>query len=114
MGLGEGRNKQIRTLGITTDLALLDPSVIRLCSIRFHGRLNIEENSKRKFRSYYGLDWCRIAHEGLKTGDFIRLHKNKIDNVSVPCFKATSKPKQYIIEQPKPQGLIQTLKRIFS
>ena len=66
-----GRNIAVRSILITTDLALLDASVIRRCSQRFHGKLNIEENSKRKFRAYYGKDFCRIANEGLQVGDFI-------------------------------------------
>jgi len=44
--------------------------------VRFHGSLGIEENSKRKFRVYYGKDWTRIAFEGLQVGDFIRLDEN--------------------------------------
>jgi len=91
-----GRNFRIRCVLITTDLALLDTSAIRLCSVRFHGSLNIEENSKRKFKSYYGKDWCRVAHEGLSTGDFVILSKKKLTIKSVPLFKPTSQPQLHI------------------
>lgn len=92
-----GRNFRIRCVLITTDLALLDPSVIRLCSIRFHGSLNVEENSKRKFKAYYGKDWSRVAFEGLGSGDFILLSNKKLRIKSVPLFKPTAKP-QLVIE----------------
>ena len=91
-----GRNRNIRTVLITVDLALIDASVIRQSAIRFHGFLNIEENSKRKFKSYYGKDYQRIATEGLDSGDFIRLHKRKLNIVSVPLFRARRKPKLYV------------------
>lgn len=86
-----GRNKNIRTVLMTVDLALLDPSAIRQCGIRFYGFINPEENSKRKFRSYRGLDWLRIV-EHIETGTFIRLHKRKLDIVSVPLFQGKHAP----------------------
>lgn len=98
-----GRNIKARCLLITTDLALLDPSVIRLCGIRFHGFLNIEENSKRKFKSYYGKDNTRIAFEGLECGDFLRLHKRKLEPISVYEFRARHKPKLCVHFEPKPE-----------
>ena len=52
-----GRNHKLRVLGISVDLALLDPSFIRLCQQRYHAKLGIEGNAKRRFRDYYGLDW---------------------------------------------------------
>jgi len=113
-----GRNKGVRTVLVTTDLALLDASIIRLCGIRFHGFLNIEENSKRKFRNYYGKDYARIAFEGLESGDFIRLHKRRLDIISVPLFEAKHKAKLYVsfkqTEQPqqhKQPSLLQQLKQ---
>lgn len=90
-----GRNVNIRGVLITTDLALLDASVIRLCGIRFHGFLNVEENSKRKFRHYYGKEWTQVANDSLKVGDFIRLHKRKLDIVTVPEFKTSHVPEQW-------------------
>lgn len=108
-----GRNFNTRCLLISTDLALIDASIIRLCGVRFHGFLNVEENSKRKFRAYYGLDWCRIANEGLGVGDFIRFLQHKRDKplevVSVPLFVPKTKPRQYV---PKPtQPKIRKIKK---
>ena len=95
-----GRNFKTRAILITSDLALIDPSVIRLCSIRFHGNLNVEENSKRKFKSYYGKDWSRIAFEALESGDFIQLSNKQLNIISVPLFTPTTTPKLHIdIEQ---------------
>ena len=91
-----GRNHRLRGILITTDLALLDPSAIRLCSQRFHGSLNVEENSRRKFRNYYGKDWSRVAFEALDSGDFIVLSKKKLRVVSVPLFKPTTQPQLHI------------------
>lgn len=100
-----GRNRHIRTVLLTTDLALIDTSTIRLSGIRFHGFLNIEENSKRKFKAYYGKDYTRIAIEGLDAGDFIRLHKRKLDVISVDLFESKRKAKLYVsfeqTEQPQ-------------
>ena len=84
--MSAGRNHKIRVLAITVDLALIDTVFIRLCSQRYYGRLSIEENSKRKFRNYHGLDWCRIATE-LDLGFFIYLVKDKLQVVNVPCFE---------------------------
>ncbi len=106
-----GRNINVRCALITTDLALLDASVIRLCGIRFHGFLNPEENSKRKFKAYYGKDWCRIAMEALETGDFIRFrqyNRNKpLDIISVPLFKDKPRAQLYLKfkqpQEPEPQ-----------
>lgn len=110
-----GRNQNIRVILITTDLALIDPSIIRLCSIRFHGYLNIEENSKRKFKSYYGSDWTRIAYEGLETGDFIRLQNRKLDVVSVPCFRTEHKPQPINQQaQPKKKGILNKIWEIMT
>jgi len=102
------------------DLALLDPSVIRLCQIRFHGSLGIEENAKRKFRAYYGSDWCRIAFEGLKVGDFIRLTQKHLDIIHVPEFERKHAPRQLFRfkteepkPRPKPRRLWQTIKNLF-
>lgn len=118
-----GRNLNERAVLITTDLALLDASAIRLCSIRFHGKLNIEENSKRKFRAYYGTDNARIAFEGLKCGDFLRLQNGKLDVVSLPCFHTNIKSepllnwnleKLALMRQPKPSLLFKLSKTIES
>jgi len=94
-----GRNLKIRSLAITTDLALIDPSFIRLCQQRYHGKLGIEENSKRKFRNYYGNDYTRIACEGLEVGDFIYLNRGKLRVVSVPLFEAKRLPQELNTEK---------------
>jgi len=99
-----GRNRQIRVLAISTDLALIDSSFIRLCGIRYHGRLNIEENSKRKYRSYYGKEWLNKTIN-LELGQFVYLNKNKLETIRVPCFEATDKPIEYTPPIPeKPKG----------
>jgi len=87
-----GRNLKIRVLGITTDLALIDPAFIRLCQQRYHGRLGIVEHSKRKFRAYYGGDWCRIATK-LDVGYFVYLNRDKLKIVHVPLFQPVTLPK---------------------
>jgi len=101
-----GRNKQIRSLAITTDMALIDPSFIRLCQQRYHGRLGIESNCKRRFKQYYGKEWTKTA-VSLELGDFIYLHKNKLRQIRVPCFNSSRKSKD-IHEteqlQPKPKA----------
>jgi len=110
-----GRNQRIRVLGVTTDLALIDASFIRLCQQRYHARLSIEDNSKRKFRGYYGGDWCRIAQE-LDLGFFIYLFKNKLKIVHVPLFEPRRLPSPYTpptIEIAKPKGLWQQIKEFF-
>ena len=110
-----GRNQRIRVLGVTTDLALIDASFIRLCQQRYHARLAIEDNSKRKFRGYYGGDWCLVAQE-LDLGFFIYLFKNKLKVVHVPLFEPKRLPTPYkppTIELPKPKGLWQRVKEFF-
>ena len=108
-----GRNLKVRILAITVDLALIDPSLIRLCGQRYHGRLGIEDNGKRKFRGYYGGDWCRIAQE-LDLGFLIYLLRDKLKIVHVPLFEPKILPVQYtpiVIEQSK--GLWQRIKEFF-
>jgi hypothetical protein len=72
---------------VTTDLALLDASIIRLCQIRFHGLLGIEENAKRKFRAYYGKDLTEQTTQ-LEVGQFLRLHKKQREFIKVREFQA--------------------------
>ena len=108
-----GRPQKIRVLGITIDLALLDPSFIRLCQQRYHARLGIEDNAKRKFRGYYGLDWCRIATE-LDLGFFIYLLREKLKIINVPLFEPKRLPEPYHIpvppQPPRPKGLLERFK----
>jgi hypothetical protein len=114
-----GRNRNIRTVLMTVDLAFIDPSVVRQCGIRFCGFTNPEENSKRKFRSYHGTDWLRVV-EHIETGTFVRLHKRKLDIVTVPCFERKHAPQLTFPEPtepkpiPKPKiSLWQSLKSLF-
>lgn len=72
---------------------------MRLAEQRYHGKLGIEENSKRKFKAYYGSDWCRVATEGLEVGDFIYLCKGKLKVVSVPLFQAKTLPQELNTEK---------------
>lgn len=94
-----GRNIKVRMILLTVDLALIDTIFIRLSGQRMHGKLNIEQNSKRKFKSYYGSDWFRCASE-LDCGFFIWLSNDKLQIVKYPLFTTVNKPKQYL---PKPQ-----------
>ena len=88
-----GRNKQVRVLGVTTDLALIDCSFIRLTQQRFHARLGIEANSKRRFKSYYGKEWLQVATK-LRLGEFIYLLRDQLKLVRVPCFETKRRPQQ--------------------
>jgi len=101
-----GRNKQIRCMAITVDLALIDPSFIRLCQQRYHGRLGIEMGGKRRFKQYYGKEWMETATQ-LDLGKFIYLNKNKLQQIKVPLFEAKTKPQNYndylVSLQPTPQ-----------
>ena len=81
-----GRNLGIRAILVTTDLALLDASVIRLCQLRFHGTLGIEENGKHKFAAYYGKEMVEKATR-LKTGQFLSFSGLTLVQVEVPLFK---------------------------
>jgi hypothetical protein len=81
-----GANWKIRSLGITPDLALIDPAFIRLCQQRYHFRLGNEPNAKRRFRAYYGLDWCRIVQE-LDVGFCIYVNKDKLEVWKIPLFQ---------------------------
>lgn len=108
-----GRNLKIRTLGITIDLALIDPVFIRLCSQRYYGKLNPEENSKRKFKAYHGKDWLRIATEALSTGDFVYYLNGKLKVKSIPLFEATTHPKPYMKAEPQKQPLLNRILNVF-
>lgn len=81
-----GANHKIRCLGITPDLSLIDCAFIRLAQQRYHFRLGNEPNAKRRFRSYYGKDWCRVAQE-LDVGFTIYINKNKLAVWKIPLFQ---------------------------
>ena len=88
-----GRNQRMGVIAITTDLALIDPSYIRLCLQRFHFKLSVEENSLRKFRRYYGNDWCRVCTT-LDTGFCMYWNNGKAKIVKIPLFKPTRLPRE--------------------
>ena len=100
--MSAGRFHKLRVLGITVDLALCDPAFIRLCQQRYHGRLGIEGNAKRRFRDYYGIDWCRIATEGLDVGYFIYLLRDKLKIIYIPLFETKRIPQPYHVRMPTP------------
>lgn len=54
---------------ITVDLALIDPSFIRLCQRRYHGCLGIKQGSKRRFKSHYDKEWMEKTTQ-LEVGQF--------------------------------------------
>jgi len=103
--MSAGRFHKLRVLGITVDLALCDPAFIRLCQQRYHGRLGIEGNAKRRFRDYYGIDWTRIATEGLDVGYFIYLLRDKLKIIHIPLFETKRIPQPYHVRMPTPQPL---------
>lgn len=103
--MSAGRNHKIRSIVISPDLALIDPAIIRLCGQRYHGRLSIEENSKRKFRAYYGKDWQYSATHDLETGLFLHVVNDTLKIVKIPEFKSKQKSVEYI-PQPKRQVFI--------
>lgn len=90
-----GRNQHMRVLGITTDLALIDPSFIRLCLQRYHFKLSVEENSLRKFKRYYGIDWARVATE-FDTGYCLYFNDGKKKLVKIPLFQPRSLPMEVV------------------
>lgn len=81
-----GANWKIRCLGITPDLALIDPAFIRLCQQRYHFKLGNEPNAKRRFRAYYGFDWCQVT-QNLDVGFCVYINNDKLEVWKIPMFK---------------------------
>lgn len=81
-----GANHKIRCLGITPDLSLIDCAFIRLANQRYHFRLGNEPNAKRRFRAYYGSDWCRIGLT-LDVGCCVYYVSEKLKVHCVPLFR---------------------------
>lgn len=98
-----GRNQNIRVLAITPDLALIATDFIRLCGQRWHAKLSLEENSKRKFNRTYGKDWTEVALH-LDLGCFIYVNTSKeIEKVyCVPLFETKRNSQHYRIPKPMP------------
>lgn len=111
-----GRNRQIRLMAICFDLALIDSAFARLCSQRFHGKLNIESNCRRKFKAYYGKTWLDVA-EHLQTGSFIYVLNNNLQKIRIPQFQRTTlKPRDIETLNDKPSvenGLLAKIRRAF-
>lgn len=101
-----GSNHGIRCLGITPDMSLIDCAFIRLAQQRYHFKLGNEPNAKRRFRAYYGLDWCRIARH-LDVGFTIYVNKEKLEVCKIPLFQTHRIPQAYREPvKPKPKGII--------
>lgn len=81
-----GANYRVRCLGITPDLSLVDCSFIRLTTQRYHFRLGNEPNAKRRFRAYYGLDWCKVT-QNLDVGYCTHVLGDKLQVWKVPLFE---------------------------
>ena len=110
-----GRNKQVRLMAICFDLALIDSSFARLCSQRYHGKLNIESNCRRKFKAYYSKKWLDVA-EHLQTGSFVYVHNNNLQKIRIPQFQSTRKPRdinELSVNSSEEKGLIARLKEVF-
>lgn len=97
-----GANHKIRCLGITPDLSLIDCAFIRLCGQRYHFRLGNEPNAKRRFRAYYGLDWCRVSL-GLEVGCLIYYVNEKLKVQCVPLFMTDRLSEPYREPEEKPK-----------
>jgi hypothetical protein len=95
-----GSNHGIRCLGITPDMSLIDCAFIRLAQQRYHFKLGNEPNAKRRFRAYYGLDWCRTARH-LEQGFCIYVNKEKLKVAKIPMFTSSRIPQPY--REPEPE-----------
>ncbi len=112
-----GANHKIRTLAITPSLTGLDPEFIRLTGQRYHFRLGLELNAKRRFKGYYGKDW-EIVAENLDVGYCIYYLNGILKVYGIPLFKTEYTPTLYRIKaivkeellRPKKKGI---LERIF-
>jgi len=96
-----GANHNIRCLGITPDLSLIDCAFIRLTNQRYHFRLGNEPNAKRRFNAYYGSDYTRVCRE-LDVGSLIFYLNEKLKIYSIPLFRSRSISRPYI-EPQKPK-----------
>jgi hypothetical protein len=104
-----GSNHGIRCLGITPDMSLIDCAFIRLAQQRYHFCLGNEPNAKRRFRAYYGLDWCRIARH-LDMGFCIYVNREKLRVCKIPLFQNSIQPQQYREPvKPKPKSIMQRI-----
>lgn len=84
--MSAGANLGIRVLAVSPDLALIDPSFIRLCGQRYHFRLGCEINAKRRFRGYYGEKWLD-AVQRLEVGQCLYWKNGKMESWKIPKFE---------------------------
>ena len=102
-----GRNQLIRLLAISPDLALIATDFIRLCGQRWHARLSLEENSKRKFNRTYGTDWTEVAlHLDLGCFMYVDTSKEIMKVYCIPCFQSKRTPQVYrapMVTTPEPK-----------
>ena len=108
--MSAGRNIGLRVLGITIDLALVDPVLVRLCGQRYHFKLLSEENAKRKFKSFYGKDWLRTV-QNLEPRQCIYWKNGEFKTFKTPTFYQFTKP-QNLTEPEKESFLAKLLKAL--
>jgi len=92
-----GANYGIRCLAITPTLTGLDPEFIRLTSQRYHFREGLEVGAKRRFKSYYGGDWLKVALE-LDVGYCIYYLNGKLKVYGIPLFTSSVQSQPYKIK----------------
>jgi hypothetical protein len=81
-----GANMKTRCLGVTVDIALIDPLFIRLCGQRYHFRLGIESGAKARFKAYYGKEMLEKAL-ALDVGECLYVCRDKTQLAKIPLFK---------------------------
>jgi hypothetical protein len=89
---------------ITTDLALVGSSFIRLCLQCGHGRLCIEQNSTKKFSGYYGKNWLAQALK-LDLGQFVYLNGGTLKVIDSNDWKPKTRPRNYFDYDFEPQPI---------
>jgi hypothetical protein len=92
-----GANHKIRCLAITPSLTGIDAEFIRLTQQRYHFKLGLEINAKRRFRGYYGKDWQRVATE-LDVGFCIYYLNGKLQVYGLPLFESSIVPTPYTVK----------------
>jgi hypothetical protein len=93
-----GANHGIRTLAISPSLTGLDTEFIRLAQQRYHFKLGVELNARRRFRGYYSKDWCYVA-EHLDVGETIYYNNGKLRVYDLPLFVSDTTSQHYIEPQ---------------
>jgi len=105
-----GANHQIRCLGITPDMSLIDCAFIRLAQQRYHFKLGNEPNAKRRFNRYYSKDYTHVARH-LSVGFCIYVLGEKLKVVKIPLFRSHRLPQPYT-EPKEPQTTEQPKKSL--